>query len=320
MIRFSLILFFIAISKVLLSQQDEQFSQYMYNQLDFNPGSAGSKEAINASLLGRNQWVGIKGAPTTQIGSINAPVKLFKLNSGVGLTILSDKAGYDNNFGVKLSYAYRMDVNNGIGKLGIGFSAGYLNNNIKITSPSGTWSAPGDATAPTNDGSIPMDKQSGSAFDFGLGLFYKTDNLYLGLSSTHLLQPDLTYKSGGAKVPKTRTFYLTASYNIAMKNPLFDLQPSLLISSVGSSSSADLNCVLLYNKKVWGGVTYRVGAAIIGMVGIELMSGLRIGYSYDFSTTSLGRYNSGSHEIMVGYSFNIAREKIPHKSRSVRFL
>ena len=52
---------------MLIAQQDEQFSHYMYNQLDFNPGSAGSKEAINASLLGRRQWVGIDGGPTTSI-------------------------------------------------------------------------------------------------------------------------------------------------------------------------------------------------------------------------------------------------------------
>ena len=314
MIRFSLILFFITLSKVLVAQQDEQFSQYMYNQLDFNPGSAGSKEAINASLLGRQQWVGIKGAPTTSIFSVNAPIKPFKINSGIGITILSDNIAYNKNVGLKLAYAYRMDVNNGMGKFGIGFSAGLLNNALK----SANWN-PVDG-ASTNDLSIPGQNDSGSSFDFGLGVFYKTDNLYLGLSSTHLLQPVVKYKTSSAEFPNSRHYYLTAGYNLAMKNPLFDLQPSVLIASVGSSSSADLNCVLLYNKKIWGGVTYRVGSAVIGMIGIELISGLRIGYSYDYSITSLSKYNSGSHEIMVGYSFNVSKEKIPHKSRSVRFL
>lgn len=313
MIRFSLILFFIILSNVLVAQQDVQFSQYMYNQLDFNPGSAGNKEAINASLLGRQQWVGIKGAPTTSVFSVNAPVKPFKINSGIGLTILSDNIAYNKNIGLKLAYAYRMDVNNGMGKLGIGISAGFLNNAIK----SAEWN-PVDGSA-TGDASIPNTNDSGSTFDVGFGMFYKTDNLYLGLSSTHLLQPVVKYKNG-AEFPNTRHYYVTAGYNLAMKNPLFDLQPSLLIASDGSSSSADLNCVLLYNKRIWGGVSYRVGSAVVGMIGIELVSGLRVGYSYDFSATDLSKYNSGSHEIMIGYSFNVAKEKIPHKSKSVRFL
>jgi type IX secretion system PorP/SprF family membrane protein len=313
MIRLSLILFFIILSNALIAQQDEQFSQYMYNQLDYNPGSAGSKDAINASALSRQQWVGIKGAPTTSVFSVNAPIKPFKINSGIGLTILSDNIAYNKNIGLKFAYAYRMDVNNGMGKLGIGFSAGFLNNAIK----NATW-YPVDG-ASTTDPSIPNGNDSGSTFDLGLGFFYKTDNLYLGLSSTHLLQPVIKYK-GGASFPNTRHYYLTAGYNLAMKNPLFDLQPSVLMMSDGSSSNADLNCVLLYNKKIWGGVTYRVGAAVIGMVGIELISGLRVGYSYDFSASDLSKYNSGSNELMIGYSFNISKEKIPHKSRSVRFL
>ena len=315
MIRFCLILFFTILSNALIAQQDEQFSQYMYNQLDFNPGSAGSKDAINASLLSRQQWVGFSGAPQTSVFSVNAPIKPFKINSGVGLTILSDNLGFNKNIGLKFAYAYRMDINNGIGKLGIGFSAGLLNNTLKVNSEG--WN-PTDP--PASDPSIPPNTTSGMAFDMGLGVFYKTDNLYLGLSSTHILQPVVKYKSSAASFPNARHYYLTAGYNLALKNPLFDFQPSVLIMSDGSSSNVDLNSVLLYNKKIWGGVTYRVKSAVIGMIGIELMSGLRIGYSYDFSASDLSRYNNGSHELMIGYSFNVSKEKIPHKSKSVRFL
>ena len=107
---------------------------------------------------------------------------------------------------------------------------------------------------------------------------------------------------------------------MALPNPALDLQPSVLIVTDGRSSSFDINSILTYNKRIWGGVTYRVNSAVIGMVGIELRSGLRIGYSYDFSASDLAKYNNGSHELMVSYSFNISKEKIPHKSKSVRFL
>jgi len=312
MIRFFLILFFTFLSKALIAQQDEQFSQYMYNQLDYNPGSAGSKDAICASALSRQQWVGLKGAPMSSVFTVNAPIKPFKINSGVGLTILSDNIGFNKNLGLKLAYAYRMDVNNGMGKLGIGISAGFLNNALK----NAAWRFPDESNTDPN---VPNSNDSGMAFDMGLGVFYKTDNLYLGLSSTHILQPDVKYKNG-ATLTNARHYYVTAGYNMALKNPLFDFQPSVLITSDGSTSSVDINSVLLYNKRIWGGVTYRIKSAVIGMIGIELMSGLRIGYSYDFSASDIHRYNNGSHELMIGYCFNIAKEKIPHKSKSVRFL
>lgn len=313
MIRFFLILSLTLLSYGLFAQQDAQFSQYMYNQLDFNPGSAGSKEAINASLLSRQQWMGFSGGPASSVFSVNAPIKPLKINSGIGVSILSDNLAYNKNLGLKLTYAYRMDVNNGMGKLGIGISGGFINNSLKGTS----WLFP---DGNTSDPLVP-DNDSGMSFDMDLGLFYKTDNLYLGLSTTHLLQPKIKYKNkSSASFTNARHYYLTTGYNLALTNPLFDFQPSLLIGSDGSSMNVDLNSVILYNKKIWGGVTYRVKSAVIGMVGIELMSGLRIGYSYDFSTTDLRKSNNGSHEIMVGYSFNIAKEKIPHKSKSVRFL
>jgi len=317
MIRFYLILFLSSLFKLAISQQDVQFSQYMYNQLDYNPGSAGSKDAICLSALSRKQWVGFTGAPSTSVFSASMPVKPFKINSGIGLTLLNDVLGYNNNLGLKIDYAYRMDVNNGMGKLGIGFSAGFLNNALK----GANWRPPVEAggSSGLQDNSIPQQNDSGMAFDLGLGVLYKTDNLYLGASSTHILQPKLKYKSG-ATYPNSRHYYLTAGYNLALKNPLFDFQPSMLIMTDGGSTNVDLNSVILYNKRIWGGVTYRVKAAVIGMIGVELTSGLRIGYSYDFSASDLSRYNNGSHELMIGYCFNISKEKIPHKSKSVRFL
>lgn len=297
------------------AQQDPLFSQYMQNNLAINPGYAGSKDAICASALHRQQWVGINGAASTSVFNIDMPVKPFKINSGVGLTILSDNIGFDKNLGLNLAYAYRMNVNNGNGKLGIGISAGYYNKALNAT-----WNAGqsiGNVSADQDQG-IPGAKEPASTFDVCFGIFYKSENVYFGLSSTHLTQPKFSYEK--AQPSLKRHYYLTTGYNIALPNPSFDLQPSVFIGTDGSSSRVDLNTVLVYNKRIWGGVSYRLSSAIIGMLGIELTNGLKIGYSYDFSTTNIRKYNSGSHEIMVGYCFNIVTEKTPHKYKSIRFL
>jgi hypothetical protein len=56
------------------------------------------------------------------------------------------------------------------------------------------------------------------------------------------------------------------------------------------------------------------------MAGLEILNGVKIGYSYDFETTDLIGFQKGSHEIMVSYSFKVGVEKASQKYKSIRFL
>lgn len=308
----SRVIFTIALAfllKVALAQQEPNFSQYMYNQIDYNPGSAGYKDMISLSALGRQQWLGFPGKPTVSVFSVNAPVKPLKINSGIGLVFQNDNIGYNKDINVKFAYAYRMVINE-TGKLGIGISGGFRNKVFKpdywLTADGGSGT---DPNIPTNE--------SGTAFDMGFGLFYNAEDLYLGLSVANLLQSPVKYKS--AVYNNNRHYFLTAGYNLPLKNS-FELQPSVMLMSDGMITSADINTVLMYNNRFWGGVSYRINSSFVGMVGIELMSGLRVGYSYDVATTDMVKNSNGTHELMIGYNFVLGREKIPHKNKSVRFL
>lgn len=314
MYKVLLVLPFIFLLQTVNAQQDPQYSQYMHNIMAFNPGYAGSKDAICAALLHREQWVGFNGAPATSVFHINAPVKPFKINSGIGLTITNDILGFNNNLGMNFAYAYRLNIKNGEGKLGIGISGGFQNQAI---SKDAVFNTPG-GTNPGNDQAIPKANDSGMSYDINFGLFYKTENLYLGVSSTHITEPKI--KLGESKSTLKRHYYLTVGYDLYLTNPAFEFQPSLLVTSVGSSSDFDASGMLVYNKKIWGGVSYRLGAAIVGMMGLELLNGIKIGYSYDFGTSDIRKTNTGSHEFMVSYCFNIVKDKIPRKYKSVRFL
>jgi type IX secretion system PorP/SprF family membrane protein len=142
--------------------------------------------------------------------------------------------------------------------------------------------------------------------------------LYLGVSATHLTEPKIKYQSSSLTLK--RHYYLTAGYNIVLPNPAFELQPSVLIATDAVTSKLDISSSIVYNKKLWAGVSYRLGVAIVGMAGIQLFNGIRIGYSYDYATSALNKISSGTHELMVSYSFTLSRERIPHKYKSVRFL
>jgi type IX secretion system PorP/SprF family membrane protein len=304
------------INMISYSQQDPLFSQYMYNLASINPGYAGSSDMICLSGASRQQWMGFEGNPRVSFFNANAPVKPFGISSGVGLSILSDNLGFDNNLALSATYAYRLSI--GSGTLGIGVDLGFYNKAF-----SATWYVPevpgrSDIQQPSQDPSIPQEKESKIAFDMGVGLFYNTDNLYFGISSRHINKPQINYET--AKPYLARHYYAIAGYRFQLSNPLFEILPSAVFRSDARSNSFDVSALLRYNKKFWGGVSYRAGDAVIGIFGLELFNGLRFGFSYDFITSDIGNYSTGSIEIAIGYCFSLSLEKAPQKYKSIRFL
>jgi type IX secretion system PorP/SprF family membrane protein len=306
-------LFFVLITMPLLSQQDPVTSHYMFNTMTYNPGICGTSGMICATALNRQQWIGFKGAPSTTIFSVNAPVAPFKIRSGVGLMVESDNIGFDKDMNLSASYSYLADI--GPGKLGIGVTLGMLN---KTLDP--TWYIPsGDAHTPASgDPLIPETKESYVAFDAGLGFYYRTEKYYAGLSVTHLNQPQIKFTKGVTYV--SRHYYLTGGYTLQLPNPALELTPSVFALSDGKVVQFTVSSILKYNKKVWGGVSYREGDALIGMIGLELFNGIRLGYAYDFTLSDVRKTSTGSHEFMVNYCFDLGFGKSPMKYKSIRFL
>jgi type IX secretion system PorP/SprF family membrane protein len=310
-------LFFILISFPGWSQQDPLSSQYMFNTLTYNPGIAGTSGMICATALNRQQWVGFKGAPSTTVFNVNAPIPLFKRKHGIGLVIESDNIGFDKDINLSAIYSYLIDLN--IGKLGIGINLGLINKTIdpKWFIPDG-----GDFTPPDQDPLIPVNKESFVAFDAGFGLYFLADKYYAALSVTHINQPKIKYTKQEAEISTyvSRHYYLTAGYKFQLSNPSFELLPSIFAYSDGKVIQFNVTSLVRYNKKVWGGVSYRAGDAIIGMIGFELYNGIRIGYAYDFPLSDIRKNTNGSHEFMVNYCFDLSLGKSPMKYKSIRFL
>jgi type IX secretion system PorP/SprF family membrane protein len=294
------------------SQQERQVSHYMYDHISYNPGSAGSSDMISTALIVRQQWTGIEGAPEDFVLDLSAPFKLGSTHHGIGLSLWQDKLGFNNDKDVTVSYAYQFSVANG--RLGFGLSGNFANRKLDAK-----W----DPTD-NGDGSIPFDSQNEWAIDMGFGLFYQTDELYMGISSTHLLQTEYNYQpqsSGSVSREKlVRHYYITAGYTLPLSNPALEFVPSLNAEVGGNLAEIDLTGTLVYNKKFWGGVSYRVGSAVVGMVGVDILNGIKVGFAYDFYTSSLSNSAKSTYEIMIGYNFNLGIEKMPQKYKSIRYL
>jgi type IX secretion system PorP/SprF family membrane protein len=285
----------------------------MFNTLTYNPGVAGVTGRICAVAINRQQWVGFDGAPATTLFNVSAPVAPFGIKSGVGLLVQSDNLGFNKDINLSGSYSYHMEV--GTGTLGIGISLGMLNKTLEPE-----WVIPGgDAHTPASgDPLIPENKESYVAFDAGLGLYYNAEKYYAALSVTHINQPEIKYTKGTPYV--SRHYYLTAGYTLQLPNPSLELLPSVFTFSDGKVLQFTATSLIRYNKKAWGGVSYRIGDALIGMIGFELYNGLRLGYAYEFTVTKIRTNSGGSHEFMINYCFDLSMGKSPMKYKSIRFL
>jgi type IX secretion system PorP/SprF family membrane protein len=272
---------------------------------------------ICATALNRQQWVGFKGAPSTTLFDVSAPISLFKRKHGVGLVIETDNVGFDKDLNLSAVYSYLLDLN--IAKLGIGINLGIINKTIDPT-----WNIPdGEGfVQPDEDPLIPTSKENFVAFDAGLGVYLNADKYYASLSVTHINQPKIKYTKEETKVISyvSRHYYLTAGYDVQLTNPSFELLPSVFAYSDGKIIQFNITSLLRYNKKVWGGVSYRAGDAVIGIIGFELFNGIRIGYSYDYPLSDIRKNTSGSHEFMVNYCFDLSLGKSPMRYKSIRFL
>ena len=305
----------------IIAQQDPQFSQYMYNQLVINPGYAGSQEAICLTGVHRQQWMGLPGAPTTSVFTVSTPFVFPPrrgedakvIEHGFGLLIMNDQIGFNQNTSIGASYAYRFSPGFSGGKLGIGISGIYFNKQLDAT-----WRVPGGGDA-SGDIAIPEPQERIPAFDMGLGIFYSSPNVYMGISATHLLEPKF-YENASYKL--RRQYYATAGTFLPFQNPAWEFAPSLIAHSDGTIFQLAANANFIYNKKVWGGMGYRLNDAVIVMIGFDIFNGLKIGYAFDYTYTNLQTQFTagGSHEIVLNYCFNLIKERVVKKYKSVRFL
>lgn len=281
--------------KAVFAQQDAQFTQNMFNKLGVNPGYAGTNKSYCGTLFYRNQWAGFDGSPKTILFSGDAYMP--KLHGGLGLTVVNDKLGFENNVLAKLAYSFNQPI--GIGVLGVGIEGGMIQKAIK-----GDWIAP-DGTTTTasniNDGSIPSNV-SKTTYDIGFGVYYTTPSLYVGLSSTHIAPSTLKAKSFSYAV--ARHYYIMAGYTYNASGSLA-IEPSVLVKSDAVSTQFDLNVRAIINNMFWAGLSYRLTDAIAPLLGYQTQVGktgmVKIGYSYDVTTSNIKKYSTGSHEIMLGF-------------------
>jgi len=274
-------------SEKLYSQQDAQYTQYMYNMNILNPAYAGSKEnTLSISLLGRSQWLGIPGAPQTATMSVHSDITD---RMGLGLSVYADKIGPINEQFIFADYSYTIPVGY-YDNLAFGVKAGVSVVNARLTD------------LLTNNPDINFTENLKTLKpNFGFGAFYYGDNYYAGVSIPNLLRTQYLKTTGDVvtSISKKSHLFITGGYIFDL-NYIWRFKPSTMIkTTMGAPLSIDLSANFLYDEAFEVGASYRWDDSLSLVLGAYVTDNLRIGYSYDFTFTELNKFNSGSHELIL---------------------
>ena len=282
------------------AQYEPQFTQYLNNELFINPAYAGSRGFAAATLLYRDQWVGIEGAPRTATFGFHAPFVHDKV--GLGISIMNDRIGVTNQTGAFFNYAYHLPTSEN-STLSFGLQGGIINVDEKLL----------DVNTIDPDPQF-SNNVSKVMPNFGYGMYYHTNNkFYVGLSIPRFMENKIdasTFKTINRVNVHNWHCYLYSAY-VFDAGENVKCKPSLMLKAVqGAPLEMDVNINVLFKELFWVGASYRSGDAIALLTQYQLTKQLRFGYSYDYTLTKLNNYSSGTHEFTLGYDFTFDKAKI----------
>lgn len=279
------------------SQQDAQYTQYMYNTVSVNPAYAGSRGHMSIAGLYRSQWAGLDGAPKTQTFNLHTP--LGYRGVGLGVSVVNDQIGptsetfFDIDFSYTLQLAEESRLSFGLKASGSLLDIRFSELNQDVTSPGGP------------DPTLQQDITNRFSPNIGAGVYYHTERFYAGLSVPRFLETSHFDESSLSTAKEQMNLYLITGYVFDM-SAFWKCKPAILVKATqGAPIGVDLSTNFMYNDKFIMGVAYRWDAAFSGMVGFQLSPSFLLGMAYDREITELGQaaFNNGSFEIILRYEF-----------------
>jgi type IX secretion system PorP/SprF family membrane protein len=287
----------------LSAQQDPMYSQYHFNGLVINPAYAGTHDVLSATLLYRNQWVGLPGAPKTFTFSADAPFRKNKV--GLGLSVISDKIGVSSKTGIFGVYAYKIPLARNTLSLGLQFGFNFFSSNyagVEFTNQSNK-----------TDNAFSANFSDGYP-NFGLGAYYYNEKFYVGASLPQFVNQTFLNKFFNKpevyRYDQANHFFVTSGYVFRLSNDL-SINPSVLMKYVnGAPIEMDLNATTWFYELLGVGMSYRSLDAINVFSEVKVTPQLFLGYAFEYSLTGIRSYNSGTHEIMLRYDFDFASPRV----------
>lgn len=278
------------------AQQIPLYTQYFYNEYIYNPAKAGTAILPNVFLAHRIQWTGLEGAPQTTLFS--ADMMIPQHRSGVGMNIIRDQIHLTTRYRGMFSYAYHLKFSNS-SLLSMGMSAGFNNYTFDMAKAYGT------GYLDLNDPLLANQNASDWTFEASAGVDLRLGRFHIGAVAPQLFSTDPAFGNADtSNVWDITNHWLGFTKYVWFLNRDHRIEPMVMVRYVdGIDPQIDAGVLYTYNHTVWGGLSYRQDYAVTASTGLQVHSGLRIGYSFDLPIGDIAGYVGTTHEIMVGMRF-----------------
>lgn len=295
-----------------LAQQEQMYTQFMFNKLLYNPGYAGSFVSPTLTAIYRSQWMGLDGAPKAMLLSYTQP--LLNNRVGIGGNISRQSIGISTNLTFEVAYAYRVQLKRGTLAVGLQASMRNIRQN---------WADQRIVAIDQNDPSIPTDPKSKFVPNFGAGVYYNAYNerWYAGIALPRIVSNSIDFAEFG-DVLSREVQHINAMGGIQLEaTEELKVTPQVLLRyAIGAPFDAELNVSALLQGKFYGGLSYRVGGdtnfageSVDAALGFQAIDKLFICLSYDIGLTRLRKFHNGSLEATVRWWFNPPDDVVPVK-------
>lgn len=276
------------VSIQMIAQQDPQFTQYMYNTLTVNPGYAGSRGHLSILGMHRSQWVGVNGAPTSQVLVIDGPVSE---RVGLGIVTTYDELGPANELFLDGNFSYTIPVGKNSQRLSFGLKGGGRIFNVDFSK------------GLTQNPDVAFQNNIENRFfpTIGAGVYYHSERSYLGLAIPNFFSED-HYDGETQELATERLHYFLIGGIVRNISADIKFKPAFFVKWVpGAPVIADLSANFMIRETVSAGIAYRWDDSFSGLLGLQLSPALNVGYAYDRTTTDLRNFNSGTHEVFLRF-------------------
>jgi type IX secretion system PorP/SprF family membrane protein len=219
-----------------------------------------------------------------------------------------------------VEYAYKLKLGNGV--LSVGLDLGFMNLSFAVDSvdfAAGQDEYHQDSDPVLENLTSGEKGASGMGFDMGLGVYYSAPRWWAGISYGHLTQPKIEW-SDVTELAVRGTMYVVGGYKWQLKNRNWMLLPSAMLMTDFRGWDVNLTMLAQVQKRYRFGLGYRIAGSVNLMFGMDIVSGLQLGYTYELPANGLIRESYGSHEVYLSYGFNVLKPKHTNKYKSVRYL
>jgi len=285
-------------SLVANAQQEGQYTQFMFNQLNLNPAYAGSRGVPSLQAIYRGQWLGFENAPRNILASFNTPV--FADRVGFGLSIANQSIGVTKTWNASMAYSYHIAINDNA-SLRFGLQGSLRQLSIDFSDPSVVIKQTADPSILEN---MVSNHVSGNV---GTGVYFSTKQFYLGVSVPFLYPSEIGIGNANLTAKDSPHFYFMTGGLVPVGGNV-DLKPSMLIKYVKNAPvDADFNVSLVFKKALHTGISYRLGknnaGESIDLTAFYQINHVGFGLAYDYLLSDIKEFSGGSIEALVRYDF-----------------